>query len=113
MAGPHRPAVLLLHDDERVTESWVAALRDCEVRTAPPLHPNFEGWHPEVVICHFDDRLAERVRAHSPAARFIHCESILPAAVLEAIWQGHEVAWAETPSALQSKVRELARPDRA
>jgi hypothetical protein len=112
----YRPRVLLLHSSPHTRSSWEVALAACETRHAAAeaeLAALLGGWSPEVVVCLYRPELAERMRAHVPGARFIHCDPLLPAGVIEAVWQGHEVAWAERSEELQRKVMELVRPQRS
>ena len=110
-----RPRVLLIHEQRARRQAWRAALTDCDVTEAASVTELRElGVHDiEVVVCQFDEHLADRVRAVCPAARFIHLDEEVPSAVLEAVWLGHEVCWVDRLSELAAKVASLSRPMRA
>lgn len=110
-----RPRVLLIHGQVARRQAWRAALGDCDVCEAASAAElrDLRLQDIEVVVCHFDEQLADRVRAVCPMARFIHFDEALPSTVLEAVWQGHEVWWVERASDLALKVASLSRPVRA
>src|SRR5262249_30375757 len=109
-----RPRVLLIHDQVEQREAWSAVLRDCDVLEAASANElrDRSCSQIEVVVCHFTEELADRVRASCPSARFIHFDEALPAAVLEGVSQGHEVCWVDRASDLADKVARLSRPVR-
>lgn len=93
---------------------WRAELADCDVHEAASVAElrDLDVREIEVVVCHFDEQLADRVRTMCPTARFIHFGEGLPSAVLEAVWQGHEVCWVDRASDLALRVAGLSRPVR-
>jgi hypothetical protein len=110
-----RPRVLLIHEEVARRQAWRAALSNCDVCEAASLTElrDLGVREIEVVVCHFDEHMADGVRAVCPGARFIHFDDSLPTAVLEAVWQGHEVCWVARASELALKVASLSRPMRA
>lgn len=110
-----RPRVLLIHEEVARRQAWRTALGNCDVCEAGSLTElrDLGVRDIEVVVCHFDEHMADGVRAACPGARFIHFDDGLPTAVLEAVWQGYEVCWVARASELALKVASLSRPVRA